>query len=223
MPRRNRVTPFGQLIAAPSRGTLMGNRGRLHDDRQRIRRSFACKRWIICLLEFRGRHRTIMAPGRYTELFFLDEATALAAGHRPCAECQHARYILFRGIWAAANPDHISSSPPSADEMDRVLHAERLDDNRGKRTYLSAASELPSGVMVCGNEGLPYLVTEHRLLLWEPGGYSRSIPKPINAAFRVLTPKSIVQAIKHGYPVMIHQSAGTFGGQVRAPILFPDS
>ena len=88
MPLQNRVTPFGALIATESRGTLMGNRGCLHDEQQRIRRPFVGKRWIICVLEFRGRHRAVMSPGRYTELFFLDEATALAAGHRPCAECQ---------------------------------------------------------------------------------------------------------------------------------------
>ena len=121
MPRQNRVTPFGELIATESRGTLMGNRGCLHDDQQRIRRAFACKRWIICVLEFRGRRRAVMTPGRYTELFFLDEATALAAGHRPCAECQHARYLLFRETWAAANPDLSGGASPSADVIDGVL------------------------------------------------------------------------------------------------------
>src|SRR5262245_5520966 len=102
MPLQNRVTPFGDLIATAARGTLMGNRGCLHDDCRQIRRPFALKRWIACVLDFRGRHRTVMAPGRYTELFFLDEATALAAGHRPCAECRHADYVRFRSLWAAA-------------------------------------------------------------------------------------------------------------------------
>src|SRR5688500_8008085 len=101
MPRQNRVTPFGELIAAPARGTLMGNRGCLHDGDQRIRRLFVGKRWIHCVLEFKGRRRQVMAPGRYTELFFLDESTALAAGHRPCAECQRDRYLEFRRCWMA--------------------------------------------------------------------------------------------------------------------------
>jgi hypothetical protein len=208
MPRQNRVTPFGEVIATDSRGTLMGNRGCLHDNQGHIRRAFACRRWIICVLEFRGRHRTIMTPGRYTELFFLDEATALATGHRPCAECQHARYRLFREIWAAANPDLCIAPSPSADEIDRVLHAERVTGARGKRTYLSPGSGLPSGVLVADNEGLPYLVREQRLIQWEPGGYGRSMPKPGSELFQVLTPPSIVRAIMQGYPVMVHSSAG---------------
>jgi hypothetical protein len=206
-PRQNRVTPFGALIAVESRGTLMGNRGCLHDDQQRIRRPFACKRWITCVLEFRGRYRTVMTPGRYTELFFLDEATALAAGHRPCAECQHARYRLFREAWAEANAELIGGSSLSADEIDRVLHAERVDDRRGKRTYLARVSELPSGAMIADDEGVPYLVHGQRLLRWEPGGYGRSIPKP-GGIVSVLTPKSIVRAIGQGYPVMTLSSAG---------------
>ncbi len=208
MARQNRVTPFGELIATESRGTLMGNRGCLHDSRQHIRRAFACKRWIICVLEFRGRHRTIMSTGRYTELFFLDEATALAAGHRPCAECQRDRYRLFREIWSAANPGLISLPSPSADEIDRALHAERVDGKRGKRTYHAPLSELPPGVLVADDEGLPHLVRERSLALWQPGGYGRDISKPGGAAFQVLTPKSIVRAIAQGYPVMIQSSAG---------------
>jgi hypothetical protein len=148
-----------------------------------------------------------MTPGRYTELFFLDEATALAAGHRPCAECQHARYRLFRETWAASNPDLRTAHPLSADEIDRVLHAERLNGDRGKRTYLSPVSELPSGVLVTDKEGLPYLVHEQGLTRWEPGGYGRSVPKPGSVMVQVLTPRSIVRAIVNGYPVIIHSSA----------------
>jgi hypothetical protein len=208
MPLQNRVTPLGELIASRSRGTLMGNRGCLHDGQRRIRRPFAGKRWIICLLEFRGRHRVVMSPGRYTELFFLDEATALAAGHRPCAECQRERYLLFRDTWAAANADLIGATLPSADQMDAILHAERVDGGREKRTYLAPASELPNGVMVADDEGVPCLVGEHHLLRWEPGGYGPGIPKPVGVLFRVLTPKTIVRAISRGYPVMVHPSAG---------------
>jgi hypothetical protein len=206
MPRQNRVNPFGELIATESRGTLMGNRGCLHDSDQHIRRAFACRRWIICLLEFRGRYRKVMTPGRYTELFFLDEATALAAGHRPCSECQHARYGMFRDIWAAANPGLFTGPLPAADEMDRVLHAERVNGERGKLTWAAPLSELPSGVMVADNGGLPYLVRGERLLCWHPGGYDRSIPAA-GGTFQVLTPRSIVRAIAGGYPAAIHTSA----------------
>ena len=104
MPRQNRVTPFGEIIATPERGTFMGNRGILHDPDGRVRRKWVLKNWLVCVLEFRGRKRTVMTPNRYTELFFLDEATALAAGHRPCAECRHARFIDFCLAWKAAHP-----------------------------------------------------------------------------------------------------------------------
>src|SRR5207249_11851668 len=124
----------------------MGNRGScLHDTAQRIVRPFVSRRWIACLLEFKGRRRTVMTPGRYTELFFLDEATALAAGHRPCAECQRARYLLFRDHWAAANPGRAASAPPSAEALDRVLHAERVGPGGGKRTYAERLARLPTG------------------------------------------------------------------------------
>src|SRR6516162_4221037 len=111
MPRQNRVTPFGAIIATPERGTFMGNRGILHDDGGRIRRPWQVKRWLLCLLEFRRRKRTVMTPHRYTELFFLDEATGLAAGHRPCAECRHRRYRAFRDAWKLANGSNDASQP----------------------------------------------------------------------------------------------------------------
>ncbi len=206
MPRQNRVTPFGELIATECRGTWMGNRGCLHDEQQRIRRSFAGKRWLICVLEFRGRQRTVMAPGRYTELFFLDEATALAAGHRPCAECQHARYRLFRDVWAAANRGLLSSSVPPAEEMDRLLHAERVGPEREKRTYAGLLSELPFGAMVADAKNRPFLVLEQALAPWQPGGYGPTVAKPEAARFRVLTPRSVVRALASGYPVEVHPS-----------------
>jgi hypothetical protein len=206
LPRQNRVTPFGGLIATECRGTLMGNRGCLHDDQQRIRRPFACKRWLICVLEFRGRHRSVMTPGRYTELFFLDEATALAAGHRPCAECQHARYRLFRDLWAAANPD-AASSTSFADELDRLLHAERVGPRGAKRTYPGLPSDLPAGTMVADESERAFLVLGQALLPWEPGGYGPFVPQPAGVEFRVLTPRSIVGALAAGYPVAVHPSA----------------
>src|SRR5919204_6549006 len=104
MPRQNRVTPFGEIVATPERGTLMGNRGVLHDGEGRIRRPWQLRRWLVCVLDLKGRKRRVMTPGRYTELFFLDEATALAAGHRPCAECRRARFLAFCSAWGTANP-----------------------------------------------------------------------------------------------------------------------
>jgi len=207
VPRQNRVTPFGELIATPARGTLMGNRGGcLHDTSQRIVRPFASRRWIVCLLQFKGRRRTLMTPDRYTELFFLDEATALAAGHRPCAECQRSRYNLFRQHWAAANPDLITTARPSADDMDRVLHAERLGPGRTKRTHRDRLSRLPVGVMVA-DDHRAFLLHERGLLRWTPGGYAAPEPRVEGVAVSVLTPRSIVRAIAGGLPVGLHPSA----------------
>ena len=208
MALQNRVDPFGELIATESRGTLMGNRGCLHDDARRIRRRFVGRRWIFCLLEFRGRHRQVMTPGRYTELFFLDEATALAAGHRPCAECQRERYNLFREHWRASVPGW-ETSLPSADEMDEVLHGERLNNQGEKRTWLTPLSELPDGVLVADHDGIPCLVLGKRLVRWEPGRICAGhVPAARGVPVQVLTPRSIVSAIAHGYPVTIHPTAG---------------
>src|SRR3982074_3333592 len=141
MPLRNRVTPFGEIVALPGRGTLMGNRGVLHDAQRTIVRDSQVRRWIACRLEFRGRHRAVMSPGSWTELFFLDEAAAFAAGHRPCAECRHADFRNFQAAWRAVYP----GPQPMADAMDAQLHAERRQGPWTKRTYLAEISELPGG------------------------------------------------------------------------------
>ena len=210
MPRQNRVTPFGELIATPARGTLMGNRGCLHDLQQRIRRPFVGRRWIACVLQFKGRRRDVMAPGRYTELFFLDEATALAAGHRPCAECQRERFRLFRAHWVLANRRR-GSSQPSVDEIDRALHAERIA-GRAKRTYVERLSRVPAGAMIAGDDGRAYLVQDGALAAWTPSGYAATSPRAADRSVRVLTPRSIVRAIAHGYPVAVHDSARSRAG-----------
>ena len=152
----------------------------------------------------------MMTPGRYTELFFLDEATALAAGHRPCAECQRARYRLFREHWAAANPELAGSPTPRAEEMDGALHAERVSPGGGKRMFAERLSRLPSGVMVADGEGQPCLLLDGALLPWTPGGYGPALPAPESEVFQVLTPPSIVRAIARGYPIDIHSSAKGF-------------
>ena len=207
MPRQNRVTPFGELIATTARGTLMGNRGCLHDADGRIRRSYVGKRWIICVLEFKGRRRRVMTPRRYTELFFLDEATALAAGHRPCAECQRSRYLEFCRHWAASSRAAAPGGSLSADDLDDALHAERVDDEQRRRTYAERWLRLPDGAMVADNEGRAYLVHEGRLLPWTPSGYGPARRSSPAVAVRVLTPRSVVAAIRQGYPVELHPSA----------------
>lgn len=208
MPRQNRVTPFSTLIAASARGTLMGNRGCLHDDQNHIRRQFLGKRWIICLLEFKGRKRSIMTPGHYTELFFLDEATGLAAGHRPCAECQRDRFNLFRETWAKANPGLSEISRPGADAIDAVLHQERIMENTQANRFCSSIENLPDGVFVTDDEQTAYLVLKNKLLRWSPSGYEHATVADLHYPARILTPASVVLTLNAGYPVSIHPSAG---------------
>jgi hypothetical protein len=207
VPRQNRVTPFGELIATPARGTLMGNRGCLHDAGGNIRRAWVGKRWIVCVLAFKGRRRRVMTPGRYTELFFLDEATALAAGHRPCAECQRSRYFEFRRHWAASGRRAAAGDALSADDLDDALHAERVDGERRRRTYVERWSRLPDGVMVVDADGRAYLIHGGRLLPWTPAGYGPAARTSPTVALRVLTPRSVVAAIRHGYGGEVHPSA----------------
>ncbi len=208
MPRQNRVTPFGQIIATPERGTFLGNRGILHDDQGNIRRGYAVRRWIVCDLEFRGRKRTIMKPNSYTELFFLDEATAFAAGHRPCAECRHSRFLDYCAAWKRARGLGSAASRPTADEMDNALHAERIDADRSKVLFKANLDDLPDGVFVMlpGDE-TPFLVRQQHLQAWSPGGYSRRIERPAGACVSVITPRSSVAVIRQGYLPDIHHSA----------------
>ncbi len=209
VPRQNRVTPFGDIVATPERGTVMGNRGVLHDTEGRIRRAWQVKRWLVCVLEFRGRKRSVMTPGHYTELFFLDEATALAAGHRPCAECRHARFLAFYNAWRTATPGDNGSSRPTAAEIDDRLHVERLAPDRSKRSFVARLDELPDGVFVAaaplGEQ--PYLVWGDHLLAWSPGSYGERRQRPKGEEVRVLTPKSTVKVIRAGYIPEIHASA----------------
>lgn len=183
----------------------MGNRGRLHDEARRIVRPVVggYRAWVTCVLSFKGRRRPVMRPGRYTELFFLDEATALAAGHRPCAECQRQRYLTFREHWAPANA---VAGVPSAAAIDEALHAERLD-RQGKRTYTERLSRLPSGVMVADDAGRAHLWLSGVMRAWAPSGYEPPLARSGDGEVRVLTPPSIVRAIAGGYPVGLHGSA----------------
>ena len=209
MPRQNRVTPFGEIVSVPERGTMMGNRGRLHDEAGLIRRPWQVKRWLVCLLEFHGRHRVVMAPDRYTELFFLDEATALAAGHRPCFECRRKSYNAFVDAWAVGNAGSFGDDRPTAELIDARLHEERVGPVRSKRTYPAKLGELPGGVFVTLGEDRDraYLLREGRILEWSPGGYKRARRRPDGEVVSVLTPKSTVAATRAGYMPGVHPSA----------------
>jgi hypothetical protein len=205
MPLQNRVTPFGEIVAVPERGALMGNRGILHDDRGRIVRSWQVRRWIACRTSFRGRHRQLLQPHTWTELFFLDEATAFAAGHRPCAECRHADYQRFKEAWAVG-----VGAPNGADEMDAVAHADRLE-GRGaqqrKRTYWEQLANLPEGVFI-RLDGSAWLLWGGQLLEWSAGGYhARRQLLPAARHVEVLTPHSFVAALRAGYALQTHTSA----------------
>ena len=190
MPRQNRVTPLGDLIAVPERGLVYGNRGCLHDDEGRIRRRWATQRWIACRLEFRGwRRGPLMQPGKFTELFFLDEATAFAAGHRPCALCRREDYRRFAAMFGA----------PGADAIDVRLHEERVAGPWG--------GEPADGAFVL-DEGEPWLALDGELLRWMPGGYADRKPCPSRA--QLITPPSLVEVLRAGWDgavPLLHPSA----------------
>ena len=194
MPLQNRVTPLGELIAHPARGLVYGNRGCLHDDEGRIRRRYNGKRWIACRLAFRGWHRApLMQPGKFTELFFLDEATAFAAGHRPCALCRREDYVRFLEL----------VGEPGADAIDARLHAERL-----QRGHDADFDELPDGAFVLADEE-PWLVHDGNLIRWTPAGYADPAPRPGGRAV-LLTPPTLVSVLARGWdPVvpLLHPSA----------------
>ncbi|HEX9653508.1 MAG TPA: hypothetical protein VGA99_07340, partial [bacterium] len=210
MPRQNRVTPFSDLVSTPARGTLMGNRGCLHNRQGEIRRWYQGKRWIICLLHFKNRQRAVMTPGQYTELFFLDEATGLAAGHRPCAECQRERFDLFRLTWAQANSDVTNTPRPAAPFIDGILHQERVTGEGKKRTHLVEINGLPNGSFVTiPGDCDAYLILQGKLLRWSPFGYESVLRPPAVIEVTVLTPPSVVRTLAAGYQAGLHPSAFT--------------
>ncbi len=204
--RQNRVTPFGEIVAIPERGTVMGNRGVLHDAEGRIRRPWQVKRWLLCRLEFHGRQRVVMAPGRYTELFFLDEATGLAAGHRPCFECRRSSFRAYADAWTRGRT---RAGRPTAASIDERLHAERVGPGRSKRTFRAALDDLPDGVLVTFEEGGDdaHLLWDRWLFVWSPGGYTASVSPPERGEVTVLTPRSTIDVIRAGYVPEVHPSA----------------
>jgi hypothetical protein len=227
MPLQNRVTPFGDLVAVEARGLLMGNRGILHGSDRTIVRYAQGRRWIACLTSFRGRRRSVMHPGSYTELFFLDEAVALAAGHRPCAECRSHDYRRFREAWAQSVPD----ASLSAEAIDARLHADRLAGRSlgssrrsspqhsvadsilsppavrvpARRTYTADVADVPDGVYI-DVDGRAWLLWDRGMLAWSPSGYRERRSRP-DAEVTVVTPRCIVEVIRAGYRPSVHPSA----------------
>ena len=200
MPLQNRVDPYGRLHAVEARGAWMGNRGILHDAERRIVAAWRSPRWITCSLEFQGRRRSVFSPNRYSELFFLDEATSLAAGHRPCAECRRARYREFQAAWAAGRP-------AGAEEIDAVLHSERVQRGGAKVTSKAVLAFLPDGVIV-EHQGRSCLVWAMRLFPWSFGGYGPGTGFSPATRVTVLTPKSIVRVLRGGFVPQVDRSVG---------------
>jgi len=204
--RQNRVTPLSELIATPARGLVYGNRGCLHDDEGRIKRCWNGRRWISCQLRFKDWQRTaLLQPGRFTELFFLDEATAFAAGHRPCALCRRADYNRFVETWQTLHP-----GPSSADAIDAHLHLERVDlTTRGQRHHDAPFDGLPDGAFVL-HDGTPHLVLGESLLAWSAAGYPARSPRPTHRQARVITPPSLVAVLRTDWRslvTVVHPSA----------------
>jgi hypothetical protein len=199
---QNRVDPFGQLIKTTARGTWIGNRGVIHNEQQQIVRPFRVKPWITCALEFKGRHREIMQPNRWTELFFLDEATAFSAGHRPCFQCRYQAHQKFKKFWIKGNSHFSFDMKTPISEIDAIIHAERIAKNKSKISYMQDLKDLPNGTFITYNEE-PHLFKDKKLFLWRPEGYGNGIDLPNVETVQVLTPRSIVNMFSTGYIVQI--------------------
>lgn len=202
-PLQNRVTPYGQIVALPGRGLVVGNRGVIHDEARRIVRQWKVRRWIACRLEFKGRRRTLMQPRRWTELFFLDEATAFAAGHRPWAECRREDFQKFVQLWMVCH-----GGSGRADEVDRRLHADRLCEFKRKKTYRDDVARLPPGTYVV-LDGFSGLLVGDRFYAWSDSGYVWWRPRPRRGKVEVLTPRAIVGVLRAGYVRSLHPSLQT--------------
>ncbi len=206
MPLQNRVTPFSEIVTLEVRGTMMGNRGIIHDanTRQLLTRRWQHPAWICCVLDYKGYQHPIMGQGHYTELFFLDEATAFAAGHRPCAYCRRSDFNAFKHAWAKGQ--NLRPYSVRAPMIDRQLHNERVTRTRRQITYETQIDELPDGTMI-KLDGQPWLSKGSYLLRWRAGGYASLRERQKGTTVEVLTPRSMVAAFVHGYPVSVHPSA----------------
>ena len=208
MPLQNRVTPFGEIVAVSDRGSFMGNRGRIHTEQRTLKtRHWERKAWIICLIQFKGRHREVMAPSTYTELFFLDEATAFAAGHRPCAECRRSDAKRFKNLWLEANGALLQGKSGTLSNMDAILHSERVSRDGTQCRWEARVSELPDGTMVLVDDSrAAFLIQQNYLYLWSPGGYVERRAIPSGQTVTVLTPPSVTRVLAAGYRPVVHQS-----------------
>lgn len=195
---QNRVDPLGNIIKTSAKGLWMGNRGILHNDKKEVLRPFKLKAWLICKLEFNGRKRQIMAPHRYTELFFMDEATAFAAGHRPCFECRRQDYNRFKLFWLKGNPEYGFDEKTSFQKIDDILHKERIGRDKLKITFEEHADKLPDGTFVLLNDK-PFLISGGMVYLWSAFGYEKGVLLHANNKLTVLTPRSVVSAFRAGY------------------------
>jgi hypothetical protein len=206
VPLQNRVTPLGELVADPARGLVYGNRGCLHDASGRIRRRYNGKRWIACQLRFKNLHRQpLLQPGRFTELFFLDEATAFAAGHRPCALCRRDDYARLVEIWADVHPGRAG-----ADAIDAQLHVERVaPGTRAQLHHDAPLDELPDGAFIL-HDGAPHLVRSAQLLRWTAAGYIAADARPTGRQAVLITPPSLCAVLRTGWRPLVpllHPSA----------------
>ena len=204
MPYQNRVDPWGACHAVAHRGTLLGNRGIIHDANQKIVATHKLQAWITCALEYKGRRRQVMSPRTWTELFFLDEVTAFSAGHRPCAYCRRPRYNEFKAAWLQANRHLLEGQSEGINRIDRVIHTQRL--KRGKKvTYSAPLRSLPSGTMI---ELQPhaYVVWNGAVYKWSFSGYQFTRDIRSNDSVTVLTPKSYVDTFRQGFTPQVHAS-----------------
>lgn len=194
MPLQNRVLPTGDIVAIPARGTLTGNRGIIHRDDKTLGTSrWSHHAWICCTLDWQGRKRPVMTGRNWTELFFLDEATAFAAGHRPCGYCRRAAYNAYVATWTK-----VAGSRPSAKDMDRALHPARVRRDRSQVRYESEIGALPDGTMIIF-DGQPHLIWQRKLHRYSPSGYLAAQPLPKDRPVTVLTPKPTVAVLTAGY------------------------
>jgi hypothetical protein len=210
MPLQNRVTPFSTIVAAPERGAFTGNRGVIHNEQKQIIKHHAVKYWITCVLEYRGKRRELMTPNRWTELFFLDEATAFAAGHRPCGFCRHADFKKFKQLWLQANGKKYGlTGNVKMEVIDNIIHQERLTENNLQRTFTAVLNTLPGGVFVTlANDGRAYLWYCQQLYQWSFGGYKKVTLFDAYQTVQVLTPVSYVEVMRFGYDVGVDETAG---------------
>lgn len=205
-PAGNRVSPLGLIVPAPGRGGWMGNRRVLHagTGARATVRSHRGKAWITCVLDFRGRRVPQWQPGRYTPLFFLDEAVSLAAGHRPCAECRRADFNKFRSAWAQYTGEAERLRAP---QLDAVLHSQRLPLGEGRAVTTSSWPGLPDGAFVLVEQG-PAVVVRDQLTPWRPDNtYGSPVRRPRGGTVSVITPPASLGALRAGYPVQIADSA----------------